>query len=164
MVAARAEAATDLPATTDLATELTEVVILRGVIEPGAAEAAASRDLAAAERALLVASLEEVEAAADPEQYRRADARLHLAVATVAGSHELSQLCSEVQIRVHQLLTRIPFLERNIEHSDEQHRQIVAAIIDGDPATARRIMRDHCDATAALLTGLVTRIETRKSR
>lgn len=150
------------PAEADLAHELREVTVLRGVLEPGIAEAAAGRDLAPAERELLAASLADVESAPTPEQYRQADARLHLSIATVTGSDELSQLCSQMQIRVHRLLMRIPFLHPNIEHSDHQHRTVVTAILAGDADTARRVMRDHCDATASLLNGLVTRTETRK--
>ena len=154
-------AAAGLPETSDLDRELREVIVLRSVLEPGAAEAAAIRDLPAADRDLIAECLGEVEAAADPEQYRQADARLHLAIATVSGSEELSRLCGEVQIRVHQLLMRIPFLHPNIQHSDDQHRQMVAAILAGDPETARRVMRDHCAATASLLNGLVPRTESK---
>lgn len=135
--------------------EIVDVVVFRAVVEPGAAETAAAADLSPGQRDLLRDSLAEVEAARDPEPYRQADARLHLAIASVCGSDELSKACSTVQVRVHALLERIPFLASNIVHSDAQHREIVEAILAGDPARARTVMREHCDGTAALLKGLV---------
>lgn len=151
--------ATAFDAETDAATlaaETADVIAFRAVVEPGAADTAARRELSAAERELLATSLAEMDAAGDPAAYRQADARLHLAIATVSGSVSLAQACGDAQIRVHRLLERIPFLERNIEHSDDQHRRVVRAILAGDADTARIVMREHCDATAALLNGLVT--------
>jgi DNA-binding FadR family transcriptional regulator len=49
------------------------------------------------------------------------------------------------------LLDAIPLLERNIEHSNEQHEEIVDAIVAGDPEAARRAMQEHLSGTAALL-------------
>ncbi|MGZ4536181.1 MAG: FCD domain-containing protein [Nocardioidaceae bacterium] len=46
-------------------------------------------------------------------------------------------------------------LDVNIEHSDRQHRSILAAVLHGDAAKARRVMESHCDDTAALLRGLL---------
>ena len=53
------------------------------------------------------------------------------------------------------MLRAIPVLEANIAHSDRQHETIVTAVLDGDPARARRAMEQHCDDTAALLRGLL---------
>jgi GntR family transcriptional repressor for pyruvate dehydrogenase complex len=53
------------------------------------------------------------------------------------------------------MLVAIPVLPRNIAHSNEQHEAIVGAILAGDPATARVQMEEHCDATSALLRGLI---------
>lgn len=136
--------------------EILDVVTFRAVVEPGAAETAASLDLDVSARHLLCTCLADVEAASDPETYRGADARLHLAIAGVCGSDELSKACSSVQIRVHALLDLIPFLEANIAHSDAQHRAVVEAILSGDATTARSVMAEHCAATAALLKGLIT--------
>ena len=60
-----------------------------------------------------------------------------------------------MQVRIHQLLAEIPFLKTNIDHSETEHREIVAAILAGDADRARDIMTAHCDATAALLKGLL---------
>ena len=52
-------------------------------------------------------------------------------------------------------LSAIPVLEVNIDHSDHQHRAILAAVLSGDATRARRVMESHCDDTAALLRGLL---------
>ena len=49
----------------------------------------------------------------------------------------------------------IPVLRRNIEHSNAQHHQIVGAILGGNAERARAVMEEHCDATSALLRGLI---------
>ncbi len=135
--------------------EIDDLIIFRSVIEPGAAHRAALTALTDEQRQLLETGLSEVDAAETPADYRQADARLHLAISTVCGSDELAHACSGVQAKIHQLLAEIPFLKKNIEHADAEHREIVAAILDGDAERARRVMAAHCDATAALLKGLL---------
>ncbi|MDQ4212875.1 FadR/GntR family transcriptional regulator [Microbacterium sp. ASV81] len=135
--------------------EIDDVIVFRSVIEPGAAYRAALTPLDEAQRRLLTDSLADLAAAETPADYRQADARLHLAIATVCGSDELARSCSAVQVRIHQLLAEIPFLKTNIEHSETEHREIVAAILEGSADRARDIMTVHCDATAALLKGLL---------
>jgi len=135
--------------------EIDDVIVFRSVIEPGAAYRAALTPLDEAQRTLLTESLADLAAAETPADYRQADARLHLAIATVCGSDELARSCNTVQIRIHQLLAEIPFLKTNIDHSETEHRAIVAAILDGSAEQARDIMTAHCDATAALLKGLL---------
>ncbi|WP_298867466.1 FadR/GntR family transcriptional regulator [Microbacterium sp.] len=135
--------------------EIDDLIIFRSVIEPGAAHRAALTDLGDEQRELLQVSLAEVDDASTPADYRQADARLHLAISSVCGSDELAHACSGVQARIHQLLAEIPFLTKNIEHADAEHREIVTAILAGDAERARQVMAAHCDATAALLKGLL---------
>ena len=61
----------------------------------------------------------------------------------------------EVQADLHDMLQAIPVLQPNIDHSNAQHRTIVAAVLAGDAVRARRAMEHHCDDTAALLRGLL---------
>ncbi len=151
----------DRPSGIDRQAEIDDITVFRSVIEPGAAYRAAQLDLSVAQRELLLACLRDLAAADTPAGYRQADARLHLAIATVCGSDELSTACNLVQVRIHQFLAEIPFLQRNIDSSDEQHRIIVQAILDGDADRARFVMHDHCDATTALLKGLLKRVDPR---
>jgi len=60
-----------------------------------------------------------------------------------------------VQADLHDMLSAIPVLEKNIDHSNRQHRLLLDAVLDGEPTRARRVMESHCDDTAALLRGLL---------
>ncbi len=111
---------------------LTDALTFRRVVEPGAAWLAATQALAGDQRAWLADSLHEVELAADAAAHRVADSRLHLAIATLSGSPMLIDAVTRAQAAVHEMLMAIPVLRRNIEHSSEQHRLIVAAILGGD--------------------------------
>ncbi|MEO9151169.1 MAG: FCD domain-containing protein [Lapillicoccus sp.] len=134
---------------------LADALEFRRVVEPGAAALAARRSLAGDQRAWLSEALRETAAASDPAVHRLADSRLHLAVATLSGSPMLIEAVTRAQAALHELLIAIPVLPRNIAHSDVQHQRIVGAILGGDPETARVAMEEHCDATSALLRGLL---------
>jgi DNA-binding FadR family transcriptional regulator len=134
----------------DLGAGLDDALVLRVVLETGAADAAASRALSAAEREHLHRCLNET-SAAKLADYRRLDSRLHLAIAEVTGSPSLTSAMADVRMRLNELLDAIPLLERNIQHSNDQHQAIVAAILAGDPDSARRAMQEHLSGTAALL-------------
>ncbi|HEY3006022.1 MAG TPA: GntR family transcriptional regulator [Kribbellaceae bacterium] len=134
---------------------LHQVLDFRRVVEPGAAALAASRTLSPAECAYLSGCVAECTGAADDAQHRIADSRLHLAIASVTGCAPLVTAVADVQSQFGELLAAIPVLRRNIAHADAQHAAIVRAILDGDGATARSVMEEHCDATAALLRGFL---------
>ncbi len=139
--------------------QLLDALVFRAVVEPGAAELAAQRcargELDDADRAELVEALEQVCAAKGRAEHRRCDSRLHLRIASLSGSARTSAAVAEVQDDLHTMLEAIPVLPVNIAHSTEQHRAIVAAVLDGDPRRARRVMGQHCADTAALLRGLL---------
>jgi GntR family transcriptional repressor for pyruvate dehydrogenase complex len=134
---------------------LLDCLVFRRVVEPGGCWTAAGRELTAAQRLLLTTALQEVEHAPDPAAHRQADSRLHLAIASVTESPRTIAAVTEVQACLHEMLQSIPVLQRNLEHSSAQHRAIVAAVLAGDQAAARRGMEQHCDDTAALLRGLL---------
>ncbi len=134
---------------------LADAMDFRRVVEPGAAALAASRSLAADERAWLRQCVRAVRDAPDNAAHRIADSRFHLAVATLSGSPMLIEAVTRAQAALHELLGAIPVLHRNIDHSNEQHDAIVTAVLDGDSEAARRAMEEHCDATSALLRGLL---------
>ncbi|GHH56108.1 FadR/GntR family transcriptional regulator [Lentzea cavernae] len=134
--------------------DLHDVLTLRRVLETGAAETAAGRSLGPAERRGLRARLEEASTSALVE-YRRKDSRLHLAIAEATGSAALTAAVAESRMRANELLDHIPLLEPNLAHSNAQHERIIASILDGDPAAARRAMAEHLDGTASLLRGFL---------
>jgi GntR family transcriptional repressor for pyruvate dehydrogenase complex len=135
--------------------QLRDALDFRRVVEPGAAFLAANRELSADQRSWLVSSEREVRVAAESAAHRIADSRLHLAIATVSGSPMLIDAVTRAQAALHETLTGIPVLRRNIEHSNEQHAAVVAAVLAGDGLRAREAMEEHCDATSALLRGLL---------
>lgn len=135
--------------------EIADVLAFRRVVEPGAAHLAASAVLTAEQRAWLVATLQATEASDADGGRRVADARLHLAVAALSGSAMVVDAVTQAQARLSELLAAIPVLRLNIEHSNAQHAALVSAVLAGDAEGARRVMEEHCDATAALLRGLL---------
>ena len=134
----------------ELGDGLEDALVLRSALETGAAEAAAARGLSEAEREHLCRCLAETSAATLTD-YRRLDSRLHLAIAEVTGSPSLTSATADVRMRLNELLDAIPLLERNIQHSNDQHQAIVDAILADDPEAARRAMQEHLSGTAALL-------------
>jgi DNA-binding FadR family transcriptional regulator len=139
----------------ELREHLHDAMILRGVLEPGAAEAAAARELGEEATRYLRDRLAEVTAARTRETHRLADARLHLAIAELSGSSSLIAAVADAQMTLADLLSAIPVLSRNIDHSNTQHAAIVEAVLSGDTETARSRMRDHVEGTSALLTGFL---------
>ena len=133
---------------------LPDALDFRRVLEPGAAGLAASRTLSAVDRQQLVAYLTESRDR-DPATRRVADSRLHLAIAAASGSPSLAAAVADVQLTLDRLLAAIPVIKRNLDHSDVQHTRVVEAILAGDAVGARAVMEEHCDATAALLRGLL---------
>lgn len=139
---------------TPSAAELDDILGLRGILEIGAARAAAARSLDAAERAALWARLGEV-ASAGAADYRRMDSRLHLTIAEIVGVPSLVTLLADNRSRINELFDSFPLLARNIEHSNRQHEAIVMAILAGDVEGAAEAMREHLDGSGALLRGFL---------
>jgi GntR family transcriptional repressor for pyruvate dehydrogenase complex len=135
--------------------EWLDALDFRRLVEPGAAQQAAGTELSASSRRALTRAHDAVASATAPAAHRQADSRFHLTIATVTGSRRLIEAVTSVQASVHDMLTAIPVLPPNIEHSDRQHARIVEAILAGDASRARREMEHHCDDTAALLRGLL---------
>ncbi len=124
------------------------------MLADGADPVAAARDLGATDRDLLWGRLEET-AAAGSADYRRLDSRLHLTIAELVGVPSLVPLIADNRSRVNALLDGIPLLQPNIEHSNQQHEAIVAAILRGNPELAEAAMAEHLEGSAALLRGFL---------
>ena len=135
--------------------DVADVLRFRRVVEPGAAEVAAERALDGEQRSWLVGCLADADNTVGTREHRIADSRLHLALATLSGSALLVESVTRAQSALGDLLAAIPVLPRNIEHSQIQHARLVEAVLGGDVVEAGNVMRQHCDATAQLLTGLI---------
>lgn len=131
-----------------------DVLVFRSVVEPAAAALAAESSLTAAQRTSLLDAHRAV-STATPGQYRQLDARFHICIAELTPSRRLATAVAEARASTSELLDRIPVLERNIEHSEEQHQAIVDAILGGNSARARTLMEEHLAGTAALLRGFL---------
>lgn len=135
--------------------EIHDLLILRSVLEPGAAYHAAATDLTGEMRERLWNAHHET-AAADPRDYRRFDSRLHLLIAELTGSSALVNQVAQTRVKVNELLDEIPLLPPNIAHSNAQHEAIVMAILTGRPDDAETAMRDHLSGSASLLRGFLS--------
>ncbi len=149
----RPQVATRAPAG-DLRGQLDDVLVLREVLEVGAAAAAAAFPVRADAATDLQRMLGECRTAG-PDRYRALDSRLHLAIAAHARSPSLSAAVADVRVRLNDLLDQIPLLSRNIEHSNDQHDRVVRAVVQGRPEAAREAMAEHLAASAALLRGFL---------
>jgi DNA-binding FadR family transcriptional regulator len=132
-----------------------DALAFRAVVEPGAAELAASRDLDPIDRGRLLAALARCNEADGPTR-RVADSRLHVLIGELSGSPSVAASVADVQGRLDALLAAIPVFDRNIAHSDHQHAACVKAIVKGRPDVARAEMAEHVAGTAHLLRGLLT--------
>jgi DNA-binding FadR family transcriptional regulator len=135
--------------------DVRDTLRFREVLDTGAAELCASRGLDDEEAARLRAALDATRNAALAD-YRRSDTLLHLTLVELAGSPTLTAQYAAARAKVNDLLGRIPLLVRNLEHAQQQHTELVDAVLAGDPERARRVSREHCAGTAALLRGFLT--------
>ncbi|WP_285041061.1 FCD domain-containing protein [Plantibacter sp. LMC-P-059a] len=136
------------------AERIEDTLVLRSILEVGAAREAAQCKLSGADRERLWQALGECRDAA-PADYRRHDSRLHLLIAELVGAPSLLPLVAESRMRVNELLNGIPLLAVNIAHSDEQHERIVKAILRGHPDEAAQAMAEHVAGSEALLRGFL---------
>lgn len=134
--------------------EIEDTLVLRSILEVGAAREAAQCKLSGVDRERLWQALGDCQAA-DPADYRRHDSRLHLLIAELVGAPSLLPLVADARMRVNELLNGIPLLAVNIAHSDEQHERIVKAILRGHPEEAAQAMAEHVAGSEALLRGFL---------
>lgn len=133
---------------------LADALTFRMAVETGAAQVLAS---SAGDRGrdVLLARLADVSQAC-PEDYRRMDTLFHLSIAELTGSSLLTAACADARMRLNDLLNAIPVLQHNIDHTADQHDEIVAAILAGDTERARNAVAEHLDGTGALLRGFLS--------
>jgi DNA-binding FadR family transcriptional regulator len=86
--------------------------------------------------------------------YRRLDHRFHLAVASAARSPRLVAAETAIQSDLAKLLRLIPESAEMLHVSNEQHRELLAAIRARSTAHARAAMEAHVRGTGDLLVGL----------
>ena len=133
---------------------LLDSLTFRSILEPGAAELAASRPLTESQRETLKQHLASVHAAG--MNARIPDAELHGYIGELSGCRALAESIENMQLLLNeQLMKVLPEIGPAMDHSNEQHERVVAAILNGDPVTARQVMHDHVEATRELIVGFL---------
>ncbi|MGJ0204376.1 FCD domain-containing protein [Leucobacter sp. gxy201] len=133
---------------------LLDSLAFRSILEPGAAELAATQQLTAEQEQELLRLLEEVTAAG--MNARIPDAELHGYIGQLSGCKALSESIDNLQLLLNeQLMQVLPEIGPAMDHSNEQHERIVKAILRSDPAAARTIMHEHVEATRGLIVGFI---------
>lgn len=129
---------------------LLDTLRFRTVLEPGAAALAAQHQLTDEEARTLTERL--AAATCSGPDFRLADVELHSYIAELTNCNALSEAIANVQLILNEtLLQVVPFMGPALEHSHEQHAQIVEAIYAGNAEKAREVMQDHVGATEELI-------------
>ena len=120
----------------------------------GAAAALAAERASQAELETTRHIVEEMEAPYSYKDFRRADVRFHLAVASAARSPRLTAAEASMQAEVGALMSLIPHPPEALHVSNGQHRAILEAISRRRPDAARTLMETHVRGTGDFLVGL----------
>jgi GntR family transcriptional repressor for pyruvate dehydrogenase complex len=131
-----------------------DVLGLRVAIEAGALALAVERIDAEHLRAMR-AAVQRMDAAGDFEDYRRADVRLHIAIAEATRVPRIVALMTEVQSEVTELIADIAHPPRVLRHSNADHARLIDALERGDRDRALRVLRLHLKGTEHILAGLM---------
>ena len=131
--------------------DVSAVLDQRVAIEIGATVLATER-AEPAEQDALREPVAQMAAAQTFEDYRRADVRLHIAVAEAAHSPRLIAAMTDIHGRLSDLLAHTPHIEERLTHSNDQHDRLVALLRQPDSSRAVRLMREHIEQTENILT------------
>jgi len=129
--------------------DVLDLLAYRAVVEPGAAELAAARDITAADRMRLTDRLVDT-TARKGRAARLADIQLHVLIGELSGSSLLAAAVAEVQIRLDDVLTALSNLAGPAT-ADAQNGAVVRRILAGRAVEARRAMCDQLGSTASLI-------------
>lgn len=120
----------------------------------GASAALAAQRASQSELEAMRHTVEAMESAASYRQFRRADVRFHLAVASAARSPRLTAAEAAMQVEVGALMALIPHPPEALHVSNAQHRAILEALSRTEPDSARTLMEAHVRGTGDFLVGL----------
>ena len=100
-------------------------------------------------------AVERMDAASEFGDYRRADARFHIAIAEATGVARLVALATEIQAEATELIAHIAHPPQVLRHSNADHVRLIDALGRHDAARATRILRQHLDGTEHIMSGLM---------
>ncbi|GAB3704441.1 FadR/GntR family transcriptional regulator [Nocardiopsis oceani] len=135
-------------------TALEDLLAYRRGLETGAVVRLAETGLTGEQEALLG---QRVDTAADacPADYRRCDTVLHITLAQLTGSAQMTAALTDARMRINRLMDAVPLPEGGFAASDAQHREIVRAVRERDPEAARQALGTHLAAAESRLRGLI---------
>jgi DNA-binding FadR family transcriptional regulator len=87
----------------------------------------------------------------DWADFRRSDAAFHVALAEAANSDRVVAAMTQVQGEISDLFARLPTDLVSRKRALDQHREVAAAVVDGDAERARAAMRTHLEYVEQLL-------------
>ncbi len=87
--------------------------------------------------------------------YRQADVRFHVGLAETTGSLALVAAMTEAQGAVGALIDHIAHPPEVLASSNQQHRQLLAAVRARDVERAARVVTEHLEGTVHVLAGLL---------
>jgi GntR family transcriptional regulator, transcriptional repressor for pyruvate dehydrogenase complex len=131
-----------------------DVLGLRVAVEIGALTLAAER-FGPEPLQIMREAIKRMDAAADFEDYRRADVRFHIAIAQATGVARIVALMTEVQAEVTELIAHIAHPPQVLRHSNADHARLADAVARGDRDRAVRVLRLHLEGTEHILAGLM---------
>lgn len=125
--------------------EVLEVVHVRELLEPELIRLAAEA-LPLEAREILQSCIQEMERAAragDRAGWSKADSIFHETLSNFCPNRLLGQLVFQARNRVHSTAIDEQTTDSRIIECTAEHKQVVEAIINHDPETAERLMREH---------------------
>jgi DNA-binding FadR family transcriptional regulator len=122
--------------TADFVQKLSE---MREIIEPAAASSAA-RHRTTVQLKRMQDAFDAMEAAPDPEGWTSADLDFHEAILAATGNELLISLFSVIETALSSYFTMSAHTAANFKYSLPQHRAVLLAIKDKQPAAAQRAM------------------------
>jgi GntR family transcriptional repressor for pyruvate dehydrogenase complex len=137
------------------AASLRDLTDWRSAISGAAAELAAERASATGRATLQIAAAAVEAVVGDADAYRRADARLHVAIAEATGSRRLVEAETGLQSELGEVLSLVPGPELARAMSQVGHGPIIEAIASGLPGDARAAAERHAEATHDWIVGLL---------
>jgi GntR family transcriptional repressor for pyruvate dehydrogenase complex len=136
---------------------LSDLMEMRAPLERFAARLAAERRSAAQSRAISLAATESNDAATrgDWDAFGRADARFHTEIYEASSNPLLITVMSAIREIQQNAVALVASVPGSMPIAAQQHLEIAAAIWNGDPDRAERLMSEHVAySTVALMTTL----------
>lgn len=134
--------------------EMRGMLDIRLAVETGAALRAAER-AAPDDIKRLLSFTDQMDEAAEFEDYRRADMLFHLGLAEAAQSPRLVALMTKAHSELDEAIELVPHPPEILRRSNEQHRAIVARLEKRDALGAVKLVREHVEGTEHFLYGML---------